>query len=266
MVTYLRHYGVIGMKWGVRRYQNKDGSLTEEGKRRYSIGSIDDNYDVVIEKGSRISSVSTSKKIALDQRGIYGYDDADTVDKHVYEGAYASYLSWYRSTNGKVYKHTFTNSEDLVLPSKKKKIDTFIDLLSKDKAFKDEFDAYMKSDFVKEREPILDEFAQKTGLTSLSDKQYQKFMLGFNQVDSLAYSSKKFVSTLSSMKYNAIIDDNNAGIYNGAHNPLYVFNGSKSLHGASKYGDISKGKRHSWSKMANSRDVVELRNGGRLIL
>ena len=33
--THLAHYGVLGMKWGVRRYQNKDGSLTAAGKRRY---------------------------------------------------------------------------------------------------------------------------------------------------------------------------------------------------------------------------------------
>lgn len=31
----LRHWGIIGMKWGIRRYQNEDGSLTEEGKQRY---------------------------------------------------------------------------------------------------------------------------------------------------------------------------------------------------------------------------------------
>lgn len=30
------HWGVKGMKWGVRRYQNADGSLTDVGKRRYS--------------------------------------------------------------------------------------------------------------------------------------------------------------------------------------------------------------------------------------
>jgi len=33
--NYLCHYGIPGQKWGVRRYQNPDGTYTEEGKQRY---------------------------------------------------------------------------------------------------------------------------------------------------------------------------------------------------------------------------------------
>lgn len=32
---YLEHHGILGQKWGVRRYQNQDGSLTDAGKKRY---------------------------------------------------------------------------------------------------------------------------------------------------------------------------------------------------------------------------------------
>lgn len=39
--SYLTHHGILGMKWGVRRYQNSDGSLTTAGKKRYS-GNIGD--------------------------------------------------------------------------------------------------------------------------------------------------------------------------------------------------------------------------------
>lgn len=33
--AYLAHHGIKGMKWGIRRYQNSDGSLTPVGKKRY---------------------------------------------------------------------------------------------------------------------------------------------------------------------------------------------------------------------------------------
>lgn len=40
----LTHWGVKGMKWGVRRYQNKDGTLTNAGQKRYSRDAREKGY------------------------------------------------------------------------------------------------------------------------------------------------------------------------------------------------------------------------------
>ena len=45
--SYIIHYGIRGQQWGVRRFQNEDGSLTEEGRKRYL-----KKYDMLIDEAN----------------------------------------------------------------------------------------------------------------------------------------------------------------------------------------------------------------------
>lgn len=49
----LKHYGIQGMKWGVRRWQNKDGTLTSAGRKRYGRGEKMDVNDLNDSKTTR---------------------------------------------------------------------------------------------------------------------------------------------------------------------------------------------------------------------
>ena len=55
----LMHYGVLGMRWGVRRFQKKDGTLTNAGKKRY----YDESYTLNTKSGEQI-------KMIRDKRGV----------------------------------------------------------------------------------------------------------------------------------------------------------------------------------------------------
>lgn len=53
---YLEHFGVAGMHWGVRRYQNSDGSLTAAGSKRYS--KLANKYAKAKEKSEKYTNKS----------------------------------------------------------------------------------------------------------------------------------------------------------------------------------------------------------------
>lgn len=49
----LRHWGIKGMRWGVRRYQNEDGTLTTSGKKRYRSDAVGEKSGNVTDKSGR---------------------------------------------------------------------------------------------------------------------------------------------------------------------------------------------------------------------
>ena len=57
----LAHHGILGQKWGVRRYQNEDGSLTSQGKKRYSTKEIIEARKKLGEEKNKLSQLEKRK-------------------------------------------------------------------------------------------------------------------------------------------------------------------------------------------------------------
>ena len=62
---YVSHSGIQGMKWGIRRYQNEDGTLTPEGRIRYGKQAAKSYFkqDMLKRKQERTKSFKTYRKL-----------------------------------------------------------------------------------------------------------------------------------------------------------------------------------------------------------
>lgn len=71
-ITYdeIKHHGIKGQKWGVRKYQNEDGSLTDAGKKRYGTKENFEKQYPIDKKASDISAIDAGKKGAKNAREI----------------------------------------------------------------------------------------------------------------------------------------------------------------------------------------------------
>ena len=69
----LYHWGIKGMKWGVRRYQNPDGSLTEAGKKRLR-NEVKDSY-------AKSSNMREFGNTLISQKGIRNWDMVNKTRK-----------------------------------------------------------------------------------------------------------------------------------------------------------------------------------------
>lgn len=263
----LYHYGVKGMKWGVRRYQRTDGNLTAAGKRRYSDKEISDYRKRKIAtaltkaespRGANKSwyrnapkstliremrreeaeALKAEKKVNTKKdsfvlkkgttlhRSTYNADESDR-EGHVFATFKGKDAKGYAFRNRlfsggkKTFDMTMTATEDLISPSKKERVDTFIKLMMSDPKFNEAYRA-QKQIYQLFKDPSKAKKIEQTvdGLK----KEYDMFAV------SLGGSAKlreRYFAELNKKGYNMIIDDADAGII--ANSPVIIFNRQKSL-------------------------------------
>ena len=111
--NYLAHWGIKGMKWGVRRFQNKDGSLTPAGRKRY------DDYE---ESKARKQTQRKLKKGRFDD--MSDEDLVKAINRARLEDTYRA-LRPEQVSAGK--KFTQKVMDEFVIPTAKKAGQNFVD-------------------------------------------------------------------------------------------------------------------------------------------
>jgi hypothetical protein len=93
----LQHFGILGMKWGIRRYQNKDGSLTPAGKKK-DLKEVDKEI-----KKRNADLFVKSNNYAADRINGKWIDDFNKK----WEDAFKGYDDWQSSPNYSKYENEY---------------------------------------------------------------------------------------------------------------------------------------------------------------
>lgn len=114
----LYHHGIKGMKWGVRRYRNKNGSLTSTGKKRYRTHKTISNDAKIARdlKRKRLSELSNDEIRTVNQRTQLEREYKRLNPNHIAKGI--AFLGTTAGAMGTVLA-LYNNSQNLIKIGKK---------------------------------------------------------------------------------------------------------------------------------------------------
>ena len=139
------HHGVKGQRWGVRRYQNPDGTLTDLGRKRQN-KLVESDKKATIVKGTTLYRTSVNNKTDASSGKIYVNASKEAGDYYISNFGSAKIYQ-----KGKAYCHEYVAKNDIKLPDKKTMEKIELGLL-KDKAVQKELvDSLMKKGFSREK-------------------------------------------------------------------------------------------------------------------
>lgn len=101
---HIYHHGILGMKWGIRRFQNKDGSLTSVGKSRYGVKGnrrSEQSGDVKkkgLSKGQKVAIALVAASLVA--YGGYKLGQSGTLDRFINAGKRAGSDILSNTSNG----------------------------------------------------------------------------------------------------------------------------------------------------------------------